>query len=578
MRLKALLTYSILLLVSASSALALPSRHEVMVLHAGAASDANSRVYDRTLHFSVLTSGSIARFTDIYGAADGDAWKDGKYPVPEVVCIEDDRVLDRYLAGDFSAIIPEGTSVVAYGLHFPDMEALKGRSGIALGLDTVCFRKNIDNAVIMSGQRAVHIELDYTPYDLRIRKTLSRMLAGSNMIDNTDFHISGMTLEDILKYKCRDSIFVSVVSEMEPYRNGMYADKALFIERVARQIEKTSLLSVRTGVYDDKLIGKSVKPQYAAVRSSFNDGTGLRLCGYFASYKTVARDQGRSVASVLKGTPAGDIPKVYHYQTYHMDYKAMRRAGLKCSRYKNKYTIVGAPLWETRPYLFYLVAILLEAAVVTLVFYKMKRSNDKVISVEKERLDKERELYDISLQNSSCIIINTEEQFNALLPRIHIADRQFVHRYVDGFKPGEDNGEVDVRMAADGSDEYRWWQLRISDISKADSYDDRLMRILKKKVGRNISGILIDIDDSVKARESMSEGSALWNALLDREQEMKDLSRSLRKTLKTLKGDVEYMEISSDYLPENEKMQLAEKIRGSASSIVGLLDNFNGKR
>ena len=334
----------------------------------------NYRDYEKQFASSLAQNGIKADIRNVYSAGQLDLAQSDAYEkplrqlneenwVPDVVCCIDDRTLSLYLKGVYEEWLPKVDSipVVAAGLRCPDWPLIRSHTNISVCTDLLNVQRNIEMAVKMAHLVAVPglpmysnvvvIELDTTEYEKRIRERLRVELDRPPYVNNMDFHIKDLSLEQ-LSDRFRDSIFVNVFSNGSPELNRYRSDGDYHAYRLSilNSLTMTPFITFKRDIENEQVLSKTVKPQFSAVRDGFGDGSRRTLCGHFASYETVARDQALYVSRVLRGEEAGSLPMLEHEAKDYMSWRAMELLDLKYNDYKDRFKIVGAPWRVQHPF------------------------------------------------------------------------------------------------------------------------------------------------------------------------------------------------------------------------------------
>ena len=82
---------------------------------------------------------------------------------------------------------------------------------------------------------------------------------------------------------------------------------------------------MKRDVFSRSFVDMSGRPQFTAVKAGFADGSGSFLCGYFASYETVAKDMADVGVRLLNGDDLSSFVGLKHVKNFYMDYEAMKR-------------------------------------------------------------------------------------------------------------------------------------------------------------------------------------------------------------------------------------------------------------
>ena len=180
----------------------------------------NYRIYEQTLSKSLSENGIKADIRNVYSSgrldmAQSDALEaslerlNRENWVPDVVCCIDDRTLSLYLEGEYTRWLPPVDSIpmVAAGLRCPDWPLIRRSNNTAVCTDLLNLQRNIELAVRMAPYTAVPgrpmypnivvIELDTTEYDKRIRERLRSELNRPPYVNNMDYHVKDLSLEQL---------------------------------------------------------------------------------------------------------------------------------------------------------------------------------------------------------------------------------------------------------------------------------------------------------------------------------------------------------------------------------------------
>ncbi len=565
--------------------------YHVLVMHCYDSLDRNYRIYDKELSRSLKRNGIRAEIKNVYremGASldyrnyssglaklKQDGW------VPDVICFFDARTLSLHLEGLFSEWLPPTNSVpiVASGLHSPDYELIRQYKNIYVQTDLIDFMTNLRLAVDMVKDKRyfngvysnlVHIELDYTNYDIRVRNELLNKVNVPPFVNNADFHISGMTFDQIFRtYK--DSIFIDVFSNRHPERNAYDGDYLLYHKRALQNLRASIVLSVKKDMDSAEILKKSQRPQLTAIRDGFGNGYGRLLCGYFASYKTVAHDQADFVARVLKGEQVASMSFAKHEPDYYMDWDAMKQLGMKSREFRNgknmtghSFNIVNAPFRIMHPILFFLmvaVVIAAVAAIVLFINYKLFRSKKIYNRFLAEQLDGHRNLFNLMFDESSAIIVNDVNDIASLEDRIHPEDRNISLDIIRGLAEGEKVIDKELRISINSGNDYHWW--RFLSAGEGDN----------PSVG-GMKGVLIDVDDSVDNNNIIQETRILAQELANKETFLKNISHEIRTPLNSIVGFSQLLGADDGSMSEEDKGRIGGFIRENTLVLSDMIEDI----
>ncbi len=501
---------------------------------------------------------------------------------PDVICCIDDRILNLYLEGMYSEWLPPVDSVplVAAGLRCPDWALIRTSSNTAVCTDLLNFQRNIEIATSMAHYTAIPgrnmysnvlvIELDTTEYDMRIRERLRAELDRPPYINNMDFHIKDMSL-DQLSDVYRDSIFVNVFSNAAPELNDYRSDGDYHSHRkkILNSLTMTPFLVVKRDVENEQMLSKTLKPQFSAVRDGFGDGSRRTLCGHFASYETVAKDQASYVARVLNGEPAGSLPIKEHEAKDYMSYRAMELLDMDYDDFKDDFVIVRAPWRIQHPVRFVLLIVLVVAVFIFLLSLFLNllfRKKDVELQRALNEIDNERIMLDMALQNADCMVISSPDDLMKLEPMLHPDDSDAFTELLTQLASGKPVTTKDFRLTKDEGKTYRWWQFRPN--LNMNTEEHRLEML------ESLSGIVIDIDDTVAYNEYMTEAALVAEEITNKETFLMNISHEIRTPLNAILGFAQLLSMDDMIIEGKEREEIVALIRENSSLLGEMIEDI----
>lgn len=553
----------------------------------------NYRRYEKTLAESLAKNGIKADIRNVYSAGQLDLaqWDalvasleklNRENWVPDVVCCIDDRTLSLYLEGTFSQWLPPVDSIpmVAAGLRCPDWALIRRSSNTAVCTDLLNFQRNIEIAVRMSQYTAVPgrrmysnvvvIELDTSDYEKRIRERLRSELDRPPYIDNIDFHIKDMSL-DQLADRFKDSIFVNVFSNGSPELNDYRSDGDYHSHRlkILNSLTMTPFLTVKRDIENEQVLSKTLKPQFSAVRDGFADGSRRSLCGHFASYETVARDQAAYVARVLNGEPAGSLPIIEHEAKDYMSWRAMELLDMDYDDFCDEFVIVNAP-WRIRhPFVNVLVIVLLALVFLSALLITISllfRKKDVELQNALTEIENERIMLDMALQNADCIVVSSADDLMELEPKLHPDDSDVFAELLATLASGKPVTTRKFRLSKDGGNTYRWWQFRPN--LNLNTEEHRVERL------ESLSGIVIDINDSVVYNEYMTEAALVAEEITNKETFLMNISHEIRTPLNAILGFAQLLSTDDGLIQGEERDEIVGLIRENSTLLGEMIEDI----
>lgn len=553
----------------------------------------NYRNYEKQFAASLAQNGINADVRNIYSAGQLDLAQSDAYEkplkqlndenwVPDVVCCIDDRILSLYFKGTYRQWLPDIDSIpiVAAGLRCPDWPLIRSHSNISVCTDLLNVQHNIELAVNMADLVAVPglpmyhnlvvIELDTTEYERRIRERLRVELNRPPYVNNIDFHIKDLSL-DQLSERFRDSIFVNVFSNGSPELNQYRSDGDYQTYRLSMLNSLTMMpfITFKRDIENEQVLSKTVKPQFSAVRDGFGDGSRRTLCGHFASYETVASDQALYVSRILKGEEAGSLPILEHEAKDYMSYRAMELLDLNYNDYNDRFNIVGAPWRVQHPlefFLFMFFDVVLFLVFLFLLLYLLFRKKDEALQKTLAELDDERIMLDMALQNADCIIISSSDDLMEIQPMLHPDDSDAIAEILTAIASGRRVETKNFRLSRDGGTTYRWWQFRQS--NTADSDGKRTETI------ESLSGIVIDINDSILYNEYMTEAALVAEEITSKETFLMNISHEIRTPLNAILGFAQLLSTDDGLIQGQEKEEIAGLIRENSALLGEMIEDI----
>lgn len=550
----------------------------------------NYRIYENTFATSLKKNGINADIRNVYSSGHLDIAQSEALEasftrlnkegwVPDVICCIDDRTLSLYLEGEYSRWLPPVDSIpmVAAGLHCPDWNLIRRSNNTAVCTDLLNFQRNIELAVRMAhytrvpGQpmysNVVVIELDTTDYDKRIRERLRSELDRPPYVNNMDFHIKDLPL-DQLSNRFRDSIFINVFSNGSPELNNYRSDGDYHKHRIKilNSLTMTPYLTVKRDIENEQVLSKTLKPQFSAVRDGFADGSRRSLCGYFASYETVATDQAAYVARVLKGESAGSLPIIEHEANYYMSWRAMELLDMDYKDFSDNFVIVRAPWRIQHPVLFVMIIVLIILVVLgtlSLAIYLLFRKKDKELQEALAEIDNERIMLDMALQNADCIVVSSPDDLMELEKILHPEDSDVFAELLASIASGKPLVSKDFRITKDGGESYRWWQFRPNLNNKSEEH--RL---------ETLSGVVIDINDTVVYNEYMTEAAIVAEEITNKETFLMNISHEIRTPLNAILGFAQLLSIDDDMLQGEEREEIVGLIRENSTQLGEMIEDI----
>ena len=505
------------------------------------------------------TEGKYLAFTDSMSKI---GWK------PNVILIEGDRASSDFLQWKHlgTDLAMDSVPVVMGGVHHPEWEHIRKYNNIVVISDPIDYCTNINLAVELTGKNCVEIELDYFHQDSLIRNELRQAIARPPYIDNSDFHIDGIT-DEKFSTQWKDSVMVLVYSTESPERNSrnLYSRDEGYHN--LRSIYVHSWLypsvAVKRDLYSSSIADKTGRPQFTAVKAGFADGTGRYLCGYFANYATVGQDLAHVASEILNGADLASFVGMTHQKRLYMDYQAMQMLGMEYKDYSGRFIIVGAPEEITSPILVYatwIVIITIFLIAICAIILVLHSWRERTAQTLLDSVKRRAEIRKMALHGADSHTVRTEANVKEIISHIHPKHSSEIPLMMQSIDIA---GTHSYEIYADVDGEYRWWQLRF-----VVMYDN--------KTGmKHVDGILINIDETKKYEEDLRKAMHLAEEARQKEDFLTTISHEIRTPLNAVVGfsDIIVSMPPEAFSPE-ELAEYAKIIKTNNTSLTGMIENI----
>lgn len=556
---------------------------KALVLHSYSRDYESYREFDETLKSTLLQEYASVDVRDVYLGLENpttpleDIRNDARDSlfdrgwIPDVILIEGDRAAVEFFDSNMKALA--NVPVVLGGIHHPEWDRIRSRRNVVVINDPIDYCANINLAVEMTGKSCVEIELDYFHQDSIIRDELTQSIARPPFVDNSDFHVRNFA-DPSFADKCKDSIIVMTLSAALPELNASVPmDKDVAFRHLGMLYThswKYPSLVVKHDVFSRSFVDMSGCPQFTAVKAGFADGSGSFLCGYFASYETVAKDMADVGVRLLNGDDLSSFVGLKHVKNFYMDYEAMKRLGLKYEDYSKHFIIVGAPQEVTMPFLSYLTWVLITIvfivaimSVMLIVYTWNNRTMRHLMASVKRRSD----MRHMALSGSDSHTIRSEQGVKDIIACIHPDYAQEVPLMIQSISvKGVHKYEIYADVDKDG--EYGWWQLRFVVVNE-DGVENG------KESGKRVDGILINIDKTKKYEEELRKAMQLAEEARQKEDFMTTISHEIRTPLNAVVGFSDVLvSLPQDSFSAEELMQYDKVIKTNNAALSAMIENI----
>lgn len=555
----------------------------VLVMHTTDSLSVQRSNYSITLLNAILENKANPEITDLYSCSPENGLDEASQKklaalqeqgwAPDVICISNDNLLESVLKGQFDKwldITGNSYPIVAAGLHTPDWTLIHDYPDIATCIDLVDFANNLSLAKSISENSIITIELDYNDHDMQLRDQLSTEIRRPPFVDNSDFHI-GNIHPDELKMIYRDSIFVNVFSNANPERNLSFESTKDYRSYILRDINSTTVLSVKNDSYSRTLLNHCTSPQFTAVREGFHDGTGRFLCGYFASTETVAKDQGTYVAMVLNGARANNLPIVSHKKGYYADNDALSFAGFHHNYFavarnnpiKVTFEVEGISFFRKyRKFLLPAFAIVLMAILYACFIAAtfMAKKPFEALNEEKTKLERDYELFSLAIRSTDCIFVNNREEVVALQTRMHPDETIILNKILYGTAGYQKDSYPIIRLTNDNGKTWRRWQFRRG--------------TAKDNASRDLPGVFIDVEETFEFKEQMDQYATIAEQTRLKEDFVQNITHEIRTPLNAIVGFSQILGSDDGSMTEEERQEIARYVHENNSNLSSIIETI----
>lgn len=556
---------------------------KALVLHSYSRDYESYREFDETLKSTLLQEYASADVRDVYLGLENpttpleDIRNDARDSLfdrgwmPDVILIEGDRAAVEFFDSNMKALA--NVPVVLGGIHHPEWDRIRSRRNVVVINDPIDYCANINLAVEMTGKSCVEIELDYFHQDSIIRDELTQSIARPPFVDNSDFHVRNFA-DPSFADKCKDSIIVMTLSAALPELNASVPmDKDVAFRHLGMLYThswKYPSLVVKRDVFSRSFVDISGRPQFTAVKAGFADGSGSFLCGYFASYETVAKDMADVGVRLLNGDDLSSFVGLKHVKNFYMDYEAMKRLGLKYEDYSKHFIIVGAPQEVTMPFLSYLTWVLITIVFIVAIMSVMLivyTWNNRTMRHLMASLKRRSDMRHMALSGSDSHTIRSEQGVKDIIACIHPDYAQEVPLMIQSISvKGVHKYEIYADVDKDG--EYGWWQLRFVVVNE-DGVENG------KESGKRVDGILINIDKTKKYEEELRKAMQLAEEARQKEDFMTTISHEIRTPLNAVVGFSDVLvSLPQDSFSAEELMQYDKVIKTNNAALSAMIENI----
>ncbi len=516
------------------------------------------------LDLSLPNQDTYAKHMELRDSLKNKGWK------PDVILLEGDRAARDFLKWKDMGMIDEFDSIpiVFGGLHHPEWDLLRANNNMVVINDPIDYCANINLAAEMTGKNVVNIELDYFHQDSIIRTEIRKAIDRPPYVDNIDLHLECEGNGDFGR-RFEDSIIVMMLSSASPERNVREGESPELGYEKLKHIYTNSwmfpALTVKRDVYSASIADKTGRPQFTAVKAGFAAGDGRFLCGYFASYRTVATDLATVASKLLKGADKAEFVGLRHEKRYYMDYKAMQILGMEYDDYKDKFTIVGAPPEKTSPifsYITWTVIVMVFVLAIFSILLVVQSWRERTAQNLLESVKRRAESRNMALNGADSYTVRSESRIKEIISHIHSdysSDIPLMMQSIDV----EGTHKYEIYADVDGDNNFRWWQLRF------------IVMFDKKEGRKRVDGILINIDKTKKYEEELRLAMKLAEEARQKEDFLTTISHEIRTPLNAVVGFSDVMvNMPVESFSEEELAEYAKIIKTNNTNLTAMIEDI----
>lgn len=504
---------------------------------------------------------------DIQRRMDQEGWE------PEIIVVEGDPALQAINSDGLTIRSFWKVPVIATSIKFPDEFAHYHHPNIIVFEDTIDYRRNIDLAYELTGNKEIEIELDFFRQDSIIRKGLSKLYDDNKYFEYNPDSLSGLT-DDEVRARMGDRISILTLSianpiTLRPFSDSIPVDRN-FSKNTLRNIfihsSEHPVVVLKHDLYSQILALKSGSSQFTATKESFANGTSRFLCGYFASFFTISKDIVGTVERIMNGEKLNG-QTFTHKKDYYMDYKAMKLMGLNYEDYKDRFKIIGAPFRVANTFLFY--AIIIMAALICIAalaslgmyIYELRRRHSTNL---RRLLKSEQQMTNLILQGTEVRMINSIKDIENILAKL---DHTWDKVAGEVRKTYNENGIFTFRLFAPLYDENisEWWQLDLA-IEHGEEEEE----------GKTIvCGLLRNINQLVETEKEIEIAQKNSMEASDKHVLITDMTEAIYKPLGLIISSCDLLAEESDQpLSGEEKKALGKIINDNNSELMDIINDI----
>lgn len=498
---------------------------------------------------------------------------------PDIILLNDDQATYSTLKSYHPLL--KRVPLVFTGVNYPNWPLLKEYTNITGFRDKIDFRKNLELISELTDAKVIYTILDYTFLDKKTRADISKQLKDGDIISNMEYHLSNEEIKDKTK---KGKIIFSALAIRAPLANWQEAFGSTFngvnVFWSLSKYNKSPYLQTKFDYTTETVAGFSAKNRFTAINEMFGCGYNF-LAGYMTPLYVQADDLVRSAVRILKGEKPEDIPFMNSRKEYLMDWVMMQKQKIKPEDIPDKFRIINMPFKVRYPIGWTLMmwgsVIGLSAVFISLLLlYTSESRKKREIS---RALKDEQKLLALAIKGSktyawkiekNILIFEKAFQETHHLPAVRLSLEEFSRYIHPNYRQicdllilktsevGENRMELRCDFTGKG---YSWWELRYSIIENTSE-------------GKNIAGLLLDIEEYKQREQELIEARELAEQAELKESFLANMSHEIRTPLNAIVGFSNILASANEPIDKHEQKQYVDLINSNSELLLKLINDI----